>query len=90
MVKKLSNFTIVIRVKNEERWIGHCIQSILDNIKNPEIILVLLGNAPIITPNWIKKSINIKFLLILTGILTGLGCTFCLYVPIYFENRFKI
>jgi len=28
------------------------------NIK-PEVILVLLGNAPIISPNWIKKSINI-------------------------------
>ena len=28
-----------------------------DNI-NPEIILVLLGNAPIIASSWIKKSIN--------------------------------
>jgi hypothetical protein len=26
--------------------------------------------------------------LILTGILTGLGSTFCLYVPIYLVNKF--
>jgi rhamnosyltransferase len=32
--------SVIIRTRNEERWIGHCIQSILDNIKNPEIILV--------------------------------------------------
>ena len=40
MVKKLSNFTVVIRVKNEERWIGHSIQSVLDNLYKPEIIIV--------------------------------------------------
>ena len=36
------------------------------------------------------ESINLKFLLILTGILTGLGSTFFLYLPIYLVNRFKI
>ncbi len=40
MVKKLSEFSILIRTKNEERWIGHAIQSILDNISKPEIIIV--------------------------------------------------
>lgn len=35
------------------------------------------------------ESINLKFLLILTGILTGLGSTFCLYVPIYILNKFR-
>ena len=35
------------------------------------------------------ETINIKFLLILTGILTGLGSTFCLYMPIYLENKFR-
>ncbi len=35
--KKIS---IIIRCKNEERWIGYTIQSILDNIKIPEIIVV--------------------------------------------------
>ena len=40
MVKKLSNFTVVIRVKNEERWIGYAIQSILDHLIKPEIVIV--------------------------------------------------
>jgi len=35
--KKLS---VIIRVKNEEQWIGHCIQSILDFIDKPEIIII--------------------------------------------------
>ena len=35
--KKLS---VIIRAKNEERWIGHTIQSILDFITYPEIILI--------------------------------------------------
>ena len=40
MVKKLSNFTVVIRVKNEERWIGYAIQSVLDHLIKPEIVVV--------------------------------------------------
>ena len=40
MVKKLSNFTVVIRVKNEERWIGYAIQSVLDYLIKPEIVIV--------------------------------------------------
>tara|TARA_Y200000002_G_scaffold240774_1_gene199000 strand:+ start:5829 stop:6506 length:678 start_codon:yes stop_codon:yes gene_type:complete len=32
--------SVVIRAKNEDRWIGHCIQSVLDNIESPEIIVV--------------------------------------------------
>ena len=32
--------SIIIRTKNEERWIGHAIQSVLDNISKPEIIIV--------------------------------------------------
>jgi len=40
MVKKLSNFTVVIRVKNEERWIGYAIQSVLDHLIKPEIVIV--------------------------------------------------
>ena len=30
--KKSDKFSVVIRTKNEERWIGHTIQSIIDNI----------------------------------------------------------
>ncbi len=40
MVKKLSEFTVIIRAKNEERWIGHSIQSVLDYLYKPEIIIV--------------------------------------------------
>jgi glycosyltransferase involved in cell wall biosynthesis len=38
MIKK--KISVIIRCKNEERWIGYTIQSILDNIKSPEIIVV--------------------------------------------------
>ena len=38
---KISNkISIIIRTKNEERWIGHSIQSIIDNFKNSEIIII--------------------------------------------------
>ena len=33
-------FSVIIRSKNEESWIGHTIQSVLDNIFKPEIIIV--------------------------------------------------
>ena len=33
-------FSVVIRTKNEDRWIGHAIQSIIDHIPNNEIIIV--------------------------------------------------
>ena len=32
--------TVIIRSKNEEQFIGNCIQSVLDNIFKPEIIIV--------------------------------------------------
>jgi rhamnosyltransferase len=32
--------SFIIRFKNEERWIGHSIQSIIDHFENPEIIVV--------------------------------------------------
>ena len=35
--KKIS---VIIRTKNEERWIGHCIQSIIDYLNKPEIIII--------------------------------------------------
>ncbi len=34
------DISIIIRVKNEERWIGHSIQSCLDFFEDPEIIIV--------------------------------------------------
>ncbi len=40
MVKKLSDFSVVIRARNEERWIGYAIQSALDHLAKPEIVIV--------------------------------------------------
>ena len=40
MVKKLSNFSVIIRTRNEEQWVGHAIQSVLDHLYKPEIIIV--------------------------------------------------
>ena len=40
MVKKLSDFSVVIRSRNEERWIGYAIQSALDHLVKPEIVIV--------------------------------------------------
>ena len=37
----------------------HAISTLKKQNINPEVILVLLGNAPIISPDWIKRSINI-------------------------------
>ncbi len=34
------NISVIIRTKNEERWIGHSIQSVIEKIKNPEIIII--------------------------------------------------
>ena len=36
----MDNISIVIRVKNEVRWLGHCIQSCLDILSFPEIVVV--------------------------------------------------
>ena len=38
--KKLEDISVIIRNKNEERWIGHCIQSCLENFIAPEVIIV--------------------------------------------------
>lgn len=32
--------SVIIRTKNEERWIGYAIQSVLSNLNKPEIIIV--------------------------------------------------
>jgi glycosyltransferase involved in cell wall biosynthesis len=38
--KKKTKITFIIRTKNEERWVGHAIQSVLDRVHRPEIIIV--------------------------------------------------
>ena len=35
-----SKVSVIIRNKNEEKWIGHCIQSVIDKIYKPEIIVI--------------------------------------------------
>lgn len=37
---KSENLSVIIRNKNEERWIGHAIQSIIDLVDCPEIIVI--------------------------------------------------
>ncbi len=32
--------SVIIRTKNEERWIGYAVQSVLNNLKKPEIIII--------------------------------------------------
>lgn len=36
----MKDISVIIRNKNEERWIGHCIQSCLENFISPEVIIV--------------------------------------------------
>ena len=38
-MKKIK-FSVIIRTKNEEAWVGYCIQSILDHLYKPEIIII--------------------------------------------------
>ena len=39
-MKNKLEVSVVIRTKNEERWIGHTIQSVIDKLYKPEIIVV--------------------------------------------------
>ena len=39
-MKNKLEVSVVIRTKNEERWIGHTIQSVIDKLYKPEIIIV--------------------------------------------------
>lgn len=39
-MNKNEKISVVIRSKNEERWIGHCIQSVIDFLESPEIIVI--------------------------------------------------
>ena len=36
----MSKISVLIRSRNEEMWIGHCIQSIIENLENTEIIVL--------------------------------------------------
>lgn len=58
----IDNFSIIIRTKNEERWIGHVIQSIIDKIDKPQIIIID-NNSNDNTINIIKQFIEDPILL---------------------------
>ncbi len=32
--------SVILRCKNEEQWIGHCLQSIIDHLDDPEVIVI--------------------------------------------------
>lgn len=36
----MSKFSVIIRNRNEEDWIGHCIQSVIEHFQDPEIIII--------------------------------------------------
>ena len=36
----MDNISVIIRNKNEEKYIGYAIQSVIDNFDKPEIIVV--------------------------------------------------
>lgn len=57
----MSDVTVIIRVRNEERWIGHSIQSVLDNLYKPEII-ILNNNSSDSSINIINSFIEDKSL----------------------------
>ena len=40
-----SGLSVIIRARNEERWIGHSIQSVLDFVSFPEIIIINNGST---------------------------------------------
>ena len=60
MVKELSDtpsVSIVIRTKNEEQWIGHCLDSIFSqSYRVSEVVIVDNGS----TDNTLKFALDIK------------------------------
>ena len=36
----MDNISVIIRCRNEEQWVGHSIQSVIDNFNKPEIIVI--------------------------------------------------
>jgi len=45
MIDNNKKVSVIIRSKNEERWIGHSIQSVIDSFKNVEIIVIDNGST---------------------------------------------
>ena len=47
-MKSKEKFSVIIRCRNEENWIGHCIQSVIDNFDDPEINVVNNGVVEVV------------------------------------------
>ena len=58
----MGKFSVIIRSKNEENWIGYCIQSIIDHFESPEIIIIDNGSTDetMQIANSFKKSKMLK------------------------------
>ena len=61
----MDDISVIIRVRNEENWLGHSIQSILDYFKHPEIIIVDNNSNDIYLKNghWIWLLYQISFVI---------------------------
>ena len=59
----MEKFSIIVRNRNEEAWIGHCIQSIIENFEDPEIIIID-NNSSDNTINLINRHVDSKIKLI--------------------------
>lgn len=61
-MKSKEKFSVIIRCRNEESWIGHCIQSIIDHFDEPEINVVNNGSTDqsLEIVNSFKKNKNFK------------------------------
>ena len=61
-MKSKEKFSVIIRCRNEESWIGHCIQSIIDYFDEPEINVVNNGSTDqsLEIVNSFKKNKNLK------------------------------
>ena len=60
--KKLPSIDIIIRTKNEEKWIGSCLRSIKEQIYPPDKVKVIIvdNNSSDETISKVKKFKNIK------------------------------
>ena len=67
--------SVIIRSRNEDRWIGHTIQSVLDFIYKPEIIIVDNGSDNE-TINYLKDS-HFPLVIKADGLASGKGVYIC-------------
>ena len=64
MAEDGDRFSVIIRCLNEERWIGHSIQSVMDFLEHPEIIIVnnRSSDDSMLIVNMFKHCTDIKII----------------------------